>query len=255
MLAPLRSRFGMSAMMRSKTAIFSSGISERLLFAMMQITKIHATDFADDADLPAGKAVLNTQSPELSALCRVFAWFLQNKGSHEAEVPFIFIFCCAFMKKQLLRSLLVACGFLSVFAIEIKAQSSTPTPDHVVLVILENHHYNQIIGSASAPYINSLANDSFSALFTHSFAIEHPSQPNYIDLFSGGNQGVTNDFVPANIPFSTPNLARQLLDAGKTFVTYSEDLPSQGYNGGSSGAYARKHNPVANWMGTGKNPV
>jgi Phosphoesterase family. len=130
-----------------------------------------------------------------------------------------------------------------------------PKPDHIVVVIVENHRYSQLIGSGSAPYINSLINDSASALFTESFAIAHPSQPNYIMLYSGNAQGVTDDLMPSNIPFTTPNLGRQLVDSGKTFITYSEGLPVIGYNGASSGWYARKHNPAANWMGTGKNQV
>jgi len=135
------------------------------------------------------------------------------------------------------------------------SQSDLPLPDHIVVVILENHAYEEIIGSAEAPYINSLAMDTNSALFTNSYAIEHPSQPNYLDLFSGCNQGITNNNVPATKPFTTPNLARQLIDSGKTFISYSEDLPSVGFDGASSGRYVRKHNPVANWMGTETNQV
>ena len=51
----------------------------------------------------------------------------------------------------------------------------------------ENHGYSEIIGSKYVPYINSLA--SAGALFTKSYAITHPSQPNYLELFSGSNQG------------------------------------------------------------------
>src|SRR5438445_12766885 len=71
---------------------------------------------------------------------------------------------------------------------------SLPTPSHVVIVIEENHSFADIIGSPSAPYINSLAQQG--ALMTQSFAVEHPSQPNYLDLFSGSNQGVTDNSVP-----------------------------------------------------------
>jgi hypothetical protein len=116
---------------------------------------------------------------------------------------------------------------------------SPPTPEHVVLVIEENHGYAQIIGSPSAPYINGLASQG--ALMTNSFAIEHPSQPNYLDLFSGSNQGITDDSTPHY--FSTPNLGGELLDAGLTFAGYSEDLPSPGYLGDMSGHYGRNHNP------------
>ena len=135
------------------------------------------------------------------------------------------------------------------------ANSTTlPVPDHIVILIEENHGYSQVIGSSSAPYINTLANDAMSTLFTQAYGIEHPSQPNYLDLFSGGNQGVTNNNVPS-AHFTTPNLARELLNAGRTFISYSQNLPSAGYDGASSGKYMRKHNPVTNWMGTGTNQV
>ena len=143
----------------------------------------------------------------------------------------------------------------SVLSIHTYAQPTLPIPDHIVILILENHGYTQIIDAPSAPFINSLVNDPTTALFIESYGIEHPSQPNYLDLFSGSNQGVTNSNVPANHPFTTANLARQLMDAGKTFIMYSEDLPYVGYDGPGSGNYARKHNPVANWMGHGTNQV
>lgn len=93
-----------------------------------------------------------------------------------------------------------------------------------------------------------------STLFTQMYGVEHPSQPNYLDLFSGSNQGVTNNNVPS-AHFTTANLARELINAGKIFKSYSQNLPSVGYDGASSGKYMRKHNPVANWMGTGTNQV
>src|SRR5689334_3679906 len=135
------------------------------------------------------------------------------------------------------------------------ATITIPKPDHIVIVIEENHAYSQIIGSSSAPYINALAKNSYSANFTKSYAISHPSQPNYLDLYSGSNQGVTNDSHPSNAPFTTENLGRQLIYSGRSYVTYSEDLPSVGYNGDTYGGYARKHNPAANWMGTGTNQI
>ncbi|MEP7171256.1 MAG: alkaline phosphatase family protein, partial [Bacteroidota bacterium] len=135
------------------------------------------------------------------------------------------------------------------------AGSGVPPFDHVVVCIMENHGYTQIIGSTAAPHINALSNDTNAALFTQSYALTHPSQPNYLQFYSGSAQGVTNDNVPANNPFTTANLGAELIAAGKSFTTYSEDLPSVGYNGASSGNYARKHNPAANWMGTGTNQI
>ena len=116
-------------------------------------------------------------------------------------------------------------------------------PDHVVVVMEENHSFSSIIGSSSAPYINSLAQQG--ALFTQSFAIEHPSQPNYLDLFSGSNQGVTDDSCPHT--FSGENLGSELTAASQTFTGFSEDLPSAGSTVCTSGAYARKHSPWINF--------
>jgi uncharacterized membrane protein len=116
-------------------------------------------------------------------------------------------------------------------------------PDHVVIVMEENHSFANIIGSSSAPFINSLAQQG--ALFTQSFAVEHPSQPNYLDLFSGSNQGVTDDSCPHT--FSTENLGSELAAAGLPFTGFSEDLPSAGSTVCTSGAYARKHSPWINF--------
>ena len=123
-------------------------------------------------------------------------------------------------------------------------------PDHVVIVIEENHAYTQIVGSTAAPYINSLLQDGTSAIFSQSYGLTHPSQPNYIMLFSGSNQGIINDNLPTLYPFNAPNLGASLIDSGFTFTGYSEDLPSVGYNGATSGNYARKHNPWVNWQGS-----
>ncbi|HEV8557041.1 MAG TPA: alkaline phosphatase family protein, partial [Actinophytocola sp.] len=78
-----------------------------------------------------------------------------------------------------------------------------------------------------------------------SFAVTHPSQPNYLALFSGSTQGITNDSCPHT--FSNGNLGRQLIDAGLTFAGYSEGLPSTGSTVCTSGRYARKHSPWMNW--------
>jgi hypothetical protein len=154
-------------------------------------------------------------------------------------------------------------SFVSCTTLSATSPTPTPTPtptpvnlvhqyNKIVVVIGENTNASSVFGSADAPYINSLANAG--AKFTNSFALTHPSQPNYLMLFSGSAQGVTGDGLPG-YQFTTPNLARELMDAGKSFGIYSEDLPSVGWNGASSGGYERKHNPLANWMGTGTNQV
>src|SRR4051812_4091907 len=64
--------------------------------------------------------------------------------------------------------------------------ATIPRYDHVIVVVLENHGYPQVIGDAAAPYLTSLA---FGGARLKSFyAITHPSQPNYFAMFSGSTQ-------------------------------------------------------------------
>lgn len=130
--------------------------------------------------------------------------------------------------------------------------SQVPAFSHIVIVIGENTASTTVFGSASAPYINALAAQG--AKFTNSFALSHPSQPNYLQLYSGSNQGITTDDAIAT-KFTTANLGSELITVGKTFATYSDGLPSVGYDGTTSGSYVRKHNPAANWMGVGTNQI
>jgi len=120
------------------------------------------------------------------------------------------------------------------------ASTTVPQYDHVVVVIFENTNYSTI--KSDAPYFMSLADQG--AEMTQSFGVTHPSQPNYLALFSGSTQGVTGDTCPQDFT-GKGNLGQQLVTAGYTFKAYSEGLPSAGYTGcsGSSGAYVRKHAP------------
>ena len=139
-------------------------------------------------------------------------------------------------------------------------------PDHIVIVIEENHAYSSIIGSSSAPYINQLADSG--ALFTQSYGLTHPSQPNYIMFYSGSDQGIngpnltlSGDNYPSSspwnltLPFHTKNLGACLIASGKTFIGYAEGLPSVGFTGATSGNYASKHAPYTYWQGTGVNNI
>lgn len=125
--------------------------------------------------------------------------------------------------------------------------NTTPLPatSHLVLVMEENHSFQAIMSSKQAVFIHHLA--ASGALLTNYHAIAHPSQPNYLALFSGSTQGVTSDHCPQQ--FKGPNLASELHQAHLTFTGYAEALPAPGSKRCSSsiipglGAYARKHNP------------
>src|SRR5215470_2127061 len=99
--------------------------------------------------------------------------------------------------------------------------------NHVVIVVMENKNYSDIIGRPDeAPYLNSLA--AGGAVFSHSFAVAHPSQPNYLALFSGSAQGVTGDDCPHTFT-GVPNLGSELNSAGLSFSGYSKSMASAGY--------------------------
>jgi hypothetical protein len=113
----------------------------------------------------------------------------------------------------------------------------------MVVVVMENHGYSAVIGNSAAPFLNQLASQG--ALFTHSHAITHPSEPNYLALFSGSTHGVLGD--PCPVDLTAPNLAAELIAAGKTFAGYSEGLPATGSRVCNTGEYARKHVPWADF--------
>jgi Phosphoesterase family/Glycosyl hydrolase family 26/Bacterial Ig-like domain (group 3) len=117
--------------------------------------------------------------------------------------------------------------------------SSTTTP-HVMVVMMENQGYANIVGNPALPYTNSLA--SGYGFNTQSYAIAHPSLPNYLSLVSGSNQGVTVDEAPsASGVFDVPTLASQLAGGGFTAKAYADDLPGDPTN--DSGLYAVRHFP------------
>ena len=119
------------------------------------------------------------------------------------------------------------------------AVTTVPRFSHVVVVVMENHSLAEIRGNGNAPYINSLMRTG--ANFTNSYGVTHPSQPNYLALFSGSVQGITDDSCPHY--FGAQNLGSQLRSKSLSFAGYSESMPSAGYIGCTSGYYARKHNP------------
>jgi phosphatidylinositol-3-phosphatase len=122
---------------------------------------------------------------------------------------------------------------------------------HVVVVVLENAEYGEVIGSSSAPYVNSLAHRY--GLMTQSYAIRHPSLPNYLALTSGSTQGIESDCTGCSV--SAANIVDQLEGAGVSWKAYLEDAPKPCFLGASSGGYAKKHNPFAYYTDIVRSPA
>lgn len=118
-------------------------------------------------------------------------------------------------------------------------QSAAPH-NLIVMVVEENHAYEQVIGNSAMPYLNSLAQQG--ALATQYYADMHPSIGNYFALTTGAVQTNDNNFPG---PVSADNLVRQINASGKTWKAFAEDLPSPGYLGTTVGDYEKHHNPFA----------
>jgi phospholipase C len=107
------------------------------------------------------------------------------------------------------------------------------------VVVFENHESSEVLGTNDAPTFNALARRY--ASIDDYLAITHPSLPNYLALVSGSTQGITDDCTSCTAPGRS--LADSLEAAKKTWKTYAEGLPSPGFDGATSGRYAKKHNP------------
>lgn len=171
-----------------------------------------------------------------------------------------------FMKKSVLLAGIVITGaVLSCHpgAKKVTIRNGLKVPDHVIIVIEENHGYDQLIGSAAAPYINQLAAEG--AVFTDSHGVTHPSQSNYLALYCGSTMGVWNDrcLKDTTTPFTTPNLGAELIKNGYTFKGFAQTMPSPGFLECSylvsdltkASLYGRKHCPWVNWQGDSINNI
>jgi hypothetical protein len=140
-------------------------------------------------------------------------------------------------------ALLVAgCGTSAVTAAPpLPPPSALPrsASSHVVVIVMENEEAPDVLGSSDAPYLNSLARRY--AVATDSYAIRHPSLPNYLALTSGSTHGIASDCTDCHV--SGRNLVDQLEAAHRSWKGYMEDIPRPCSSAARSGDYAKKHDP------------
>ncbi len=92
--------------------------------------------------------------------------------------------------------------------------SGIPRLDHVFLIMMENHGYQQVIGNPNEPYLNSLINSGQVNLATNYFAVGHPSLTNYLEIVGGSNFGVRSDNAPDwGSTSCSPNIATGVVNA------------------------------------------
>ncbi len=118
-----------------------------------------------------------------------------------------------------------------------------PRFDHVLVCVMEN---KSAAVARRQPFTASLIAGGVEC--TNARAVAHPSQPNYLALWSGSTMGVTSDQCPPpGAPYATENLGHALAARGLTWGAYCEDLPQAGSPVRRAGLYARKHAPWTNW--------
>lgn len=116
----------------------------------------------------------------------------------------------------------------------------------VFVIVMENHDWDSIEGSASAPYINGtlLKMGAHAKRYTSPFDI-HPSEPNYIWMEAADDLGIRDDDDPAwNYRTTKNHLTRHMETAGVTWKSYQEAIDPRFCPLASSGRYGAKHNPM-----------
>jgi hypothetical protein len=119
------------------------------------------------------------------------------------------------------------------------ARLPRPTTSRVIVVVMENAEYGEALDPSAAPFTAQLARRY--GLATESFAVMHPSLPNYLALTSGSTHGVSSDCTECSV--SGQNIVDQLQAAGIGWAAYLEGVAGPCFRGASAGGYAKKHNP------------
>jgi hypothetical protein len=111
-------------------------------------------------------------------------------------------------------------------------------PRRLIVVVEENHSFEQIIGAPAAPFLNRLA--AHGTLLTHYDAVAHPSLPNYVALL-GGRTPIRNDCRACT--FAGPTLVDQLEARHLSWAAYLQGLPRPCSTVTRRGAYTEAVDP------------
>src|SRR5881296_2779110 len=131
----------------------------------------------------------------------------------------------------ILVSLLLALSIFSITLVtSLRPLAAAPVGlqfDHIVIIAMENQNYGDVIGSPSAPFINSLATQGTTIPNYHSYGANSFSGDNingcsaacYVALISGSDSGVSDGY---SCCLTGTTLVDQLQSAGLTWQAYCE---------------------------------
>jgi phospholipase C len=129
------------------------------------------------------------------------------------------------------------------------AVTKAPTYKHVVVIVMENHSYGSIIGSSSAPFINSLAKSC--GLATNYHSVTHNSLPNYLALTSGMALKQLMPFTGDCNPSPSCTTGGSLTVFHQTYSKSYEEWMRYNCELSDDLRYAVRHNPMAYYKGIG----
>jgi phosphatidylinositol-3-phosphatase len=99
------------------------------------------------------------------------------------------------MMKRFATLCLVAAAFAGVAAAqEGPVPQGVPHLDHVFVIMMENHGYNQVFQNPQDPFVTKYALEA--NMGTNYFAVAHPSLTNYLEVVGGSNFNILNDHIP-----------------------------------------------------------
>ena len=132
------------------------------------------------------------------------------------------------------------------------AQSSPPatvtTPpssgpaEPIIVIMMENKHYTDIVGNSNAPYIQSLI--AKGTLYTN-----YQAGPGSLPDYLANTSGLTGSTSGSD------NIFHQLQVKGVSWGEYEESMPSTCYTGGDTGSYKKGHNPAVYYNDITSNPT
>ncbi len=122
---------------------------------------------------------------------------------------------------------------------------------HVVLIVMENKEYSEVVGSPGASYLSRLAHRY--AIATNFYGIAHPSLPNYLALTGGSTFGVTSNCTGCSR--RETNVIDQLEHAGVSWKAYMEGLPRPCFTGAGAAGYVKKHDPFVYYEDIARSPT
>jgi hypothetical protein len=143
------------------------------------------------------------------------------------------------------------CALLAGAMVSRAAAPAVPRFSHILMIVIENKEFEQVVGSRKMPNFNRWAKRY--TLLSEYYAVTHPSLPNYLALVSGDYFGIQDDCTDCLV--RAKSLADVLEAGGQTWKTYQESLPEPGFVGSFSGKYVMRHNPFVYFDAVRSDPV